>query len=152
MTDLGVLSSCKETGYIQLVFSLIETWALSTIEERSLHFSSSLDWTMWRDSSCRKSALNNALSKWLKYPYWMSSCLWAYYKTRNTRTRNYGTRNNGGTPEHWWNTGTLAEQQNTSRTIGIPQISETCKKQRNNVTIKQHQEILPIQTDNILNR
>ena len=69
-----------------------------------------------------------------------------YYKTRNTRTRNYGT------PEHWQNIGTMAEQQNTGRTIGIPQNSKTCEKQRNKVTTKQHQEILKIQTGDILNR
>ena len=40
----------------------------------------------------------------------------AYYKTRNTGTRNYGTRNTGGTPEHWWNTGTLAEHRSTGGT------------------------------------
>ena len=58
----------------------------------------------------------------------------------------------GGTPEQWRNTETLEEQQNTGRTIGIPRNSGTCEEQRNNVTTKQHQEILPIQTDDILNR
>ena len=33
----------------------------------------------------------------------------AYYKTRNTGTRNYGTQSTGGTPQHWRDTGTLAE-------------------------------------------
>ena len=51
------------------------------------------------------------------------------------------------TPEHWQNI-----QPNTGRSIGIPQNSGTCEEQRNNVTTKQHQEILPIQTDDILNR
>ena len=60
-----------------------------------------------------------------------------YCKTRNTGTRNYGT---------------LAEQRNTGRTIGIPRNSGTCGKQWNNVTTKQHQEILPIQNDEILSR
>ena len=36
--------------------------------------------------------------------------------------------------------------------MGIPRNSRICEVQRNNVTTKQHQEILPIQTDNILNR
>ena len=67
----------------------------------------------------------------------------AYYKTRNTRTRNYGTP-----AEHR----TLAEQPNTGRTIGIPRNSGTCGEQWNNVITKQHQEILPIQNDDILSR
>ena len=46
----------------------------------------------------------------------------------------------------------MAEQQNTGRTIGIPENSGTCEEQRNNVTTKQHQEILPIQNDDILSR
>ena len=54
--------------------------------------------------------------------------------------------------EHRQNTGTMAEQQNTGRTIGIPENSGTCEEQRNNVTTKQHQEILPIQNDDILSR
>ena len=44
--------------------------------------------------------------------------------------------------EHWRNT-----QPNTGRTIGIPWNSGTCEEQWNNVTTKQHQEILSIQTD-----
>ena len=40
--------------------------------------------------------------------------------------------------EHRQNTGTMAEQQNTGRTIGIPENSGTCEAQRNNVTTKQH--------------
>ena len=55
-------------------------------------------------------------------------------------------RNTGGTPEYWRNI-----QPNTGRTIGIPRNSGTCEQQRNHVTTKQHQEILPIQTDDILN-
>ena len=54
--------------------------------------------------------------------------------------------------EHRQNTGTMAEQQNTGRTIGIPENSGTCEEQRNNVTTKQHQEILPIQNNDILSR
>ena len=49
-----------------------------------------------------------------------------------------------------WNTGTLAEQQNNGRTMGIPWNSGTCEVQGTNVTTKQHQEILPIQKDSIL--
>ena len=52
--------------------------------------------------------------------------------------------------EHRWNTGTLAEQQNNGRTMGIPRNSGTCEVQGTNVTTKQHQEILPIQKDSIL--
>ena len=52
-----------------------------------------------------------------------------------------------GTPEHWRNT-----QPNTGRTIGIPRNSGACEEQRNNATTKQHQQIVPIQTDDILNR
>ena len=56
-------------------------------------------------------------------------------------------QNTGGTPAEHRNTGgTLAEQQNTGR----PRNNETFEKQQNNIT-KQHQEILPIQTDDILN-
>ena len=58
----------------------------------------------------------------------------------------------GGTPEQWRNTETLEEQQNTGRTIGIPRNSGTCEEQRNNVTTKQHQEMLPIQAEDILNK
>ena len=43
--------------------------------------------------------------------------------------------------EHWRNTGTLAEQQNTGGTIGIPRNSGTCGKQWNNAKTRQHQEI-----------
>ena len=75
-----------------------------------------------------------------------------YYKTRNTRTRNYRARNTGGKREHWQETGTLAEQRNTDRTIGIPRNSGRCEEQRNNVTTKEHQEILPIQNDDTLSR
>ena len=50
------------------------------------------------------------------------------------------------------NTGTLAEQRNTGRTIGIPRNSGRCEEQWNNLTTKQHQEILPIQNNDILNR
>ena len=64
-------------------------------------------------------------------------------KHQNTELRN---------TEHRQNTGTMAEQQNTGRTIGIPENSGTCEEQRNNVTTKQHQEILPIQNDDILSR
>ena len=56
-------------------------------------------------------------------------------------------RNIGETPQHWRNI-----QPNTGRTIGIPRNSGTCEEQRNHVTTKQHREILPIQTDVILNR
>ena len=66
----------------------------------------------------------------------------AYYKTRNTGTRNYGTWNTSRTPNHW-----RKIQPNTGRTIGIPRNSGTCEEQWNNVTTKQHQEILSIQTD-----
>ena len=44
----------------------------------------------------------------------------AHHKTRNTGKQNYGTRNTGGTPEHWPNI-----QPNTDRTIGIPRNSGT---------------------------
>ena len=57
-----------------------------------------------------------------------------------------------GIPDHWRNTGTLVEQRNTGRTIGIPRNSGTCEEQQNNVITKQPQEILPIQNDNILSR
>ena len=67
-------------------------------------------------------------------------------------TPKHGTRNTSATPEHWWNTGTLAEQQNTGRKIGISRNSGTCEEQWNKVTTKQHQEILPIQNDVILSR
>ena len=75
-------------------------------------------------------------------------------KTRNTGTRNYGTRNTDGTAEHWRNTGTQAqaEQRKTDGTVEIPQNSGTGEYQRNNGTTKQHQEILPIQNDDILSR
>ena len=53
-----------------------------------------------------------------------------------------------GTPEH----GTLAEQRNTGKTIGITRNSGTCEEQLNNLTTKQHQEILPKQSDDILSR
>ena len=101
-------------------------------------------------------------------PGWVKK---AYYKTRNTRTRNYGTWNNGRTTEHWqktrmlvehqnndrktkcWrNTETLAEQQNSAGTIGIPRNSVSWEEQQNNKITKQHQEILPIQNNNILSR
>ena len=64
----------------------------------------------------------------------------AYYKTRNTGTRNYRTQ------AERRNTGTLAEQRNTGRTIGIPRNSGTCGEHWNNV------EILLIQNDDILSR
>ena len=64
-----------------------------------------------------------------------------------------GTPKHGlGNTEHRQNTGTLAEQRNTGRRIGIPWNSATCEEQRNNVTTKQHQEILPIQKDDRLSR
>ena len=78
--------------------------------------------------------------------------VYAYYKTRNTRTWIYGILNIGITPEHWWNTGTLAEKWDTGRTIGIARNSGTCEEQRSNVTAKPHQEILPIQNEDILRR
>ena len=56
-------------------------------------------------------------------------------------------RNTGETPKHWRN-----RQPNTSRTIRIPRNSETLEEQQNNVTTKQHQEILPTQNDDILSR
>ena len=62
---------------------------------------------------------------------------------RNKELRNTEHQNTGRTP---------TEQQNSGRTIGIPRDSWTCEEQWNNVTTKQYQEILPIQTDNILNR
>ena len=71
----------------------------------------------------------------------------AYFKTRNTRTRNTGGtlvehwRNTGGTPEHWRNNGTLASKNSGTR-----------EQPWNNGTTKQHQEVLPIQNDEILSR
>ena len=43
----------------------------------------------------------------------------AHYKTKNTGTRNYGTRNTSGTlAEHWRNTGgTLAEHLQNNRIL-----------------------------------
>ena len=61
----------------------------------------------------------------------------AYFKTRNTRTRNTG----GTLAEHWRNNGTLASQNSGTR-----------EEPRNNGTTKQHQEVLPIQNDEILSR
>ena len=54
--------------------------------------------------------------------------------------------------EHRQNSGTLAEQQNTGRTIGIPPNSGTREEQRKNVTTKQNQEILSIQNEDISNK
>ena len=54
--------------------------------------------------------------------------------------------------EYRQNTGSLPEKRNTGRTIGIPWNSGTCEEQRSNVTTRQHQEILPIQNDDILRR
>ena len=59
-----------------------------------------------------------------------STSLSAYYKTRNTRIRNYGTRNISGTPEHWWSTGILAEK---SEYHGIVE-HEMCSGITNNKT------------------
>ena len=56
-------------------------------------------------------------------------------------------RNTSGTPEHWRNI-----QPNTGRTIGISRNSGTWEEQRNDVTTKQHQEILPIPNDDLLSR
>ena len=78
------------------------------------------------------------------------------WHTIKSGTPEHGTpvehRNTDGTPERWWNTGTLAEQRNTGGIIGIPQNSGSGEEQRNNGTAKQHQEILPIQNDDILSR
>ena len=54
--------------------------------------------------------------------------------------------------EHRHNTRTLAEKWDTGRTIGIPRNGGTCEEQRSNVTAKPHQEILPIQNEDILRR
>ena len=45
--------------------------------------------------------------------------------------------------KHWLNRGTVAEQQNNDRTIGIPQNSRTVKEQKDTsrITEKQQQEI-----------
>ena len=85
---------------------------------------------------------------------WECALRKTYYKFRNTGTRNYGTRNTDGTAEHWRNTGTQAqaERRKTDGAIEIPQNSGTGEYQRNNGTTKQHQEILPIQNDDILSR
>ena len=56
-------------------------------------------------------------------------------------------QNAGRTLKHWWNNGILAEQSEY-RGIGI----RTCEEQWNNVTTKQHQEVLPVQKDGILSR
>ena len=56
-------------------------------------------------------------------------------------------QNAGRTLKHWWNNGILAEQSEY-RGIGI----RTCEEQWNNVTTKQHQEVLPVQKDDILGR
>ena len=68
---------------------------------------------------------------------------WAYYKTRNTGTRDMEHRISGGI---------LMEHRNTGRTIGISQKSGRREYQHSNETTKQHQEILPIQSDDILSR
>ena len=65
----------------------------------------------------------------------------AYYKTRNTGTRNYKTQNTrtltkhqntGTTPEHWLNNGTLAEQMEYHRKTEQENTSRT-KEQQNNI-------------------
>ena len=84
----------------------------------------------------------------------------AYFKARNTGTRNNRTRNTpaeqwntgghqwntDGTPEHWRNNGT---QEGQSKYLGIAEqinTSGTTEQQ------KQHQEILPMQNNDILSR
>ena len=62
-------------------------------------------------------------SEWNLYINTLLQCntiMLAHHKTRNTGKQNYGTRNTGGTPEHWQNI-----QPNTDRTIGIPRNSGT---------------------------
>ena len=62
-------------------------------------------------------------SEWNSYINTLLQCntiMLAHHKTRNTGKQNYGTRNTGGTPEHWPNI-----QPNTDRTIGIPRNSGT---------------------------
>ena len=56
----------------------------------------------------------------------------AFYKTRNTKTRNYGTRKNAGT-EKQRNNGTLAEKAEYHEIAGI--------------LAEQHQEILPLRSN-----
>ena len=68
---------------------------------------------------------------------------------RNTvkpETPEHGTTEDETPTEHWRNI-----QPNTGRIIGIPHNSGTLEEQRNDVT-KQHQEITPIQNDDILSR
>ena len=67
-------------------FSFVGEWILSTFEDMHLNFSKSKDWTFWRDKSWRRSALNDALSKWLKSLYWIIfglSFAWKTFKTVN---------------------------------------------------------------------
>ena len=85
-----------------------------------------------------------------------SMSLW---HTIKPRTPEHGTTEHGIPVEHRIssgilrrNTGTLAQLQNTGGTIGISQKSGTREHRHSNRTTKQHQEILPIQNDDVLSR
>ena len=59
----------------------------------------------------------------------------------NRHTIKPGTAEHGTTvhrrPEDWRNTGTLAEQRNTGKTIGIARNSGTYQEQRSNLITKE---------------
>ena len=66
-----------------ICFSFFWACVLSTFEEMYIN---SPGWTFWIDNSWRKSAVNDALSKWLKSLYWiiLGSCFaWKTFKNVN---------------------------------------------------------------------
>ena len=86
-----------------------------------------------------------------KFYHHKTAISWAYIKPG---TPEHGTtehqQKTGTVAEHQQNTKTMAQLRNTGRTIRISQKSRTRQNQWNNRTTKQHQEILPIQKDNII--
>ena len=72
----------------------IGTWILSTLEEKYFKFSNSPDWKFWRDNSWSRSALNDALSKWLKSLYWINLGLCFTWKTFRTVNVNLWSQTN----------------------------------------------------------
>ena len=71
----------RQRGLHLTRFCFIWVWMLHTFEETYLKFSNFPCRKFWWDRSCRRSTLNDTLSKWLRSLYWMILGLYFAWKT-----------------------------------------------------------------------